>query len=60
MPLTPEQIEEWAVLDTFDALATWYDQPQTLERVRSWFQEAGLHDIDVRSGGNGILGKGRR
>jgi len=58
-PLTKQQQQEWAVLDTFDALASRYDYPQTLGTVQQWFQDAGLDEIDVRYGGNGILGNGR-
>jgi len=60
LPLTSEQIREWAILDTFDALSAWYDIPQTVSRVRSWFEEAGLRDTHVRIGGNGILGNARK
>ena len=31
-----------------------YDSPQTLETVRAWCEEAGLCDIFVRPGPNGI------
>ena len=58
-PLTRQQQQEWSVLDTFDALASRYDYPQTLFTVRQWFEDAGLDEIDVRFGGNGILGNGR-
>ncbi len=60
LPLTDQQIREWAILDTFDALSPRYDFPQTLSEVRSWFEKAGLKDIDVRPGGNGILGNATR
>jgi ubiquinone/menaquinone biosynthesis C-methylase UbiE/uncharacterized protein YbaR (Trm112 family) len=56
LPLTNEQIIQWAILDTFDALSPAYDSPQTIFSVQSWFEEAGLLDIDIRLGGNGILG----
>jgi len=59
-PLTPELIVEWAILDTFDALSAWYDQPQEISVVESWFKAADLFDINVRRGGNGILGNGRK
>ena len=59
LPLTKEQQREWAVLDTFDALASRHDSPQTFEKVEAWFRQAGLEEIDVRYGGNGILGNGR-
>jgi len=59
LPLTKQQIVEWGVLDTFDALAPQYDYPQTLGTMQRWFQEAGLEDVHVRVGGNGILGNAR-
>jgi SAM-dependent methyltransferase len=60
LPLTREQVVSWAVLDTFDGLAPRFDLPQTLETVRSWFDEARLEDIQVRPGGTGIVGTARR
>ena len=59
LSLSPKEREEWGVLDTFDALASTYDYPQTVETVREWFRNAGLADIHVRLGGNGVLGNGR-
>jgi SAM-dependent methyltransferase len=56
--LTEEQLKEWAVLDTFDMLSPRYDQRQTLQTVRRWFQDAPLDQIDVRYGHNGIEGRG--
>lgn len=60
LELSPEELEAWAVLDTFDALSPHYDKPQTLEAVEAWCREAGLADVDVRYGGNGILINARR
>jgi SAM-dependent methyltransferase len=60
LPLTDTQIREWAILDTFDALSARFDLPQTLDQVESWLMEAGLKDVQVRPGGNGILGTARR
>ena len=60
LPIDRKLRLDWTVLDTFDALAAEYDQPQRLDTVRSWFQEAGLEDIHVRPGGNGILGGARK
>lgn len=57
--LSDEQMREWAVLDTFDMLAPAYDQPQDVETVRAWFMEAGLEEVDVHPGYNGIEGRGR-
>lgn len=60
LPLSKTQIKEWAILDTLDALSAKYDFPQWIEDVRTWFEEAGLIEINVRFGGNGILGNGRK
>ncbi|HEY0872217.1 MAG TPA: methyltransferase domain-containing protein [Vicinamibacterales bacterium] len=47
LPLTPLQLREWAILDTFDWLAPRYDQPQTLSTLRRWLTEGGLVDLQV-------------
>jgi SAM-dependent methyltransferase len=60
LPLTRDELQAWAVLDTYDALAPRYDFPQTLESVREWCEAAELVDVDVRPGGNGILINARR
>ena len=46
-PLSPEQVREWAVLNTFDMLAPEHDHPQTHQTLASWFKVAGLKDIEV-------------
>ena len=60
LPLNSKQIMEWAILDTFDALASKYDKPQTLDEVTNWFKEAALSNVQVKPGANGILGNGTR
>ncbi len=55
-----EQLLEFSILDTFDKFAPKYDKPQRIETVRKWFAEAGLANIDVRYGPNGINGKGNK
>jgi SAM-dependent methyltransferase len=40
--LTPQQLREWVVLDTFDMFSPQYDNPQTIETVKQWVAEAGL------------------
>ena len=55
LPVSTEQIEIWAILDTFDALTPAYDSPQSAESVQSWFEEAELSAIEVTAGGNGII-----
>jgi SAM-dependent methyltransferase len=58
--LPPDQKVAWAIMDTFDALAPAYDIPVLLEDVRAWFDELGWQEIEVRPGGNGVVGNGRR
>jgi SAM-dependent methyltransferase len=53
-------LKEWAYLDTFDMLSPRYDYPQTIKTVRKWLQDAGLSDIDVRCGYNGIEARGTK
>ncbi len=60
LPLNPSQLADWAILDTFDALTPKYDQPQRMQDVAGWFEEAGLTEIEVREGGNGIVACGRK
>jgi SAM-dependent methyltransferase len=50
-------LREWSYLDTFDWFSPAYDQPQTLEVFKEWHQEAGLAEIDVRRGYNGVEGR---
>jgi hypothetical protein len=45
--LTPQQVREWAILNTYDMLAPAYDQPQSAATLLSWFKEAGLRNIEV-------------
>jgi SAM-dependent methyltransferase len=58
--LSPEEEIAWAVLDTYDALATRYDTPQSIAEVERWCERAGLADVDVHYGGNGIEVNARR
>jgi len=53
-------LKEWAYLDTFDMLAPAHDHPVSLGAYRKWFQEAGLEDIDIHHGYNGIEGRGTK
>jgi len=53
-------LKEWAYLDAFDMLSPRYDSPQTIKTLLNWFQEAGMTDISVHYGYNGIEGCGRR
>lgn len=58
--LTYEQLLEWSILDTFDKFAPKYDKPQRIGRLRKWFAEAGLKNILVCYGPNGIIGRGSK
>jgi SAM-dependent methyltransferase len=58
-PLTPAQVHEWAVLNTYDMLAPAHDHPQRARTLRKWFEEAGLKDVRVFRKGH-LIGQGRR
>jgi SAM-dependent methyltransferase len=58
--LSEDEAIGWTILDTFDALAPRYDQPQSLESVEGWSRRAGLVDVSIRYGGNGIEVNARR
>ena len=58
-PLSPRQLREWAVLDTFDMLSPAHDHPQSAATLRGWFAGAGLEDVQVERRGF-LVGRGRR
>lgn len=58
--LDEDALYEHALLDTFDMLAPAYDRPKTLGQIRRWFADAGLVDVVVKPGWNGIEARGRR
>jgi SAM-dependent methyltransferase len=60
LPLTPEQIKGWAILDTFDALSPKYDSPQTEATLAAWCEEAGLDQVQIRAAGNGLICTARK
>lgn len=43
--LTPAQLREWCVLDTFDMFSPEYDQPQRISTVTEWFKKYGMKDV---------------
>jgi hypothetical protein len=57
---TDEQLKQVKILSALDMLSPVYDQPQRMEDVRRWFENAGLVDVQLKRGYNGINGKGRR
>ena len=46
-PLSPKQLREWAILDTYDMLTPQHDHPQSGKSLRRWFEEAGLEQVHV-------------
>lgn len=58
-PLRPDQLDEWALLDTLDWLSPTYDQPQTATALRTWFEEAGFQEIEIVRAGH-LVGRGQR
>jgi SAM-dependent methyltransferase len=59
LPLSPPQLREWAVLDTFDMLAPAHDHPQSVETLRRWFDAERFEQVDVYRRGL-VIGSGRR
>ena len=57
--LNRRQLNEWAVLDTFDMLAPEYDQPQTPRTLHRWTHEAGLQEIEIGKFGH-LVARGRK
>ncbi len=57
--LSDAQIEEWAILNTYDMLAPAYDKPQSAKKLRRWFEEAGMRDVKVYRKGH-LIGRGTR
>ena len=57
---TDEELKQVKILSALDMLSPVYDQPQQMEDVRKWFDDAGLVDVQLRRGYNGINAKGKR
>ena len=53
-------LKTWAYLNTFDRNSARYEYPQTLSTFKKWHEEAGLEEIDVKPGYNGIDARARR
>jgi SAM-dependent methyltransferase len=58
-PLDRHLLREWSIIDTFDWLACWYDQPQRASTLEAWLQETGLTDRKVHRLGS-FVGLGER
>lgn len=59
LPLTPVQLKEWAVLDTFDMLAPAHDHPQSVATLQAWLLEARLDSVEVFREGL-VVGRARQ
>jgi len=58
--LDEAMLQEWSILDTFDMLSPAYDQRQTIETFRHWFETSPLTGIEIHYGYNGIEGRAIR
>lgn len=56
--MDPSRYKEFAALDIFDFLSPAYDTPETVDGFKAWFVEAGLDQVDVHQGYNGVEGRG--
>ena len=57
---TDAELKQVKILSALDMLSPVYDQPQRMEDVRRWFKKAGLVDVQLKHGYNGINAKGKR
>jgi SAM-dependent methyltransferase len=57
---TDEELKQVKILSALDMLSPIHDRPQRMEDVRMWFEEAGLVEIQLKRGYNGINAKGKR
>lgn len=58
LPLDKKQQFEWSLLDTFDWFSPTYDNPQTPDCIKTWFEEAGLINIHILHAGH-LVGRGK-
>ena len=58
--LTRDQLAEWAVLDTHDALTDRYKHLRTADEIRASLAAAGLVEIEVAYAGNGVEARARK
>jgi SAM-dependent methyltransferase len=57
---TDEELKQVKILSALDMFSPVHDHPQTIETVRQWFADAGLVDVYVGTGFNGINARGRK
>jgi 2-polyprenyl-3-methyl-5-hydroxy-6-metoxy-1,4-benzoquinol methylase len=57
---TDEELVQVKILSALDMFSPVHDHPQTIETVRQWFSDAGLVDVYIGTGFNGINARGRK
>jgi len=57
---TDDELVQVKILSALDMFSPVHDHPQTLDSVRQWFSDAGLVDVYVGTGFNGINARGRK
>jgi SAM-dependent methyltransferase len=57
---TDEELKQVKILSALDMYSPEHDHPQTIETVRQWFADAGLVDVYVGTGFNGINARGKK
>lgn len=57
---TDAELKQVKILSALDMLSPVYDQPQKMEDVGRWFHDAGLVEVELKRGYNGINAKGKR
>lgn len=58
--LTREQRKEWAIMDTFDALAAHYDFPKSIAEIREMVASPENVDCEIFYGSNGVVANIRK
>jgi len=58
--LSPEQLADWAALDTHDALTDRYKHLRGADELRKALASAGLVGLDVEHAGNGVEARARK
>jgi len=60
LDFTDEELKQVKILSALDMFSPEHDHPQTIDTVRQWFADAGLVDVYVGTGFNGINARGRK
>jgi SAM-dependent methyltransferase len=57
---TDDELKQVKILSALDMYSPVYDQPQSMDAVQRWFDDAGLVEVKLKRGDNGIDAKGKR